>query len=33
MGNPAIFPLIYGAHSQDVVIVQINPLGCDHLPF
>lgn len=32
MGNPAIFPLIYGAQSQDVVIVQINPLGCDHVP-
>jgi NTE family protein len=32
MGNPAIFPLIYGTHSQDVVIVQINPLGCDHVP-
>lgn len=32
MGNPAIFPLIYGADSQDVVIVQINPLGCDHVP-
>jgi len=32
MGNPAIFPLIYGTHSQDVIIVQINPLGCDHLP-
>jgi NTE family protein len=32
MGNPAIFPLIYGTQSQDVVIVQINPLGCDHVP-
>lgn len=26
MGNPAIFPLIYGCRSSDVVIVQINPL-------
>ena len=26
MGNPAIFPLIYGCESSDVVIVQINPL-------
>lgn len=32
MGNPAIFPLIYGTHTQDVVIVQINPLGCDRVP-
>jgi NTE family protein len=26
MGNPAIFPLIYGCESRDIVIVQINPL-------
>ena len=26
MGNPAIFPLIYGCDSRDIVIVQINPL-------
>ncbi|MBI1383838.1 MAG: patatin-like phospholipase family protein [Rhizobiales bacterium] len=26
MGNPAIFPLIYGATSRDVLIVHINPL-------
>lgn len=32
MGNPAIFPLIYGSESPDVVIVQINPLGCDRVP-
>lgn len=32
MGNPAILPLIYGTHTQDVVIVQINPLGCDRVP-
>lgn len=32
MGNPAIFPLIYGTQCQDVVIVQINPLGCDRVP-
>ncbi len=32
MGNPAIFPLIYGAESPDVVIVQLNPLGCDTVP-
>src|SRR5579859_7997576 len=31
IGNPAIFPLIYGSHSTDVVIVHINPItrkGC-----
>ena len=32
MGNPAIFPLIYGAETPDVVIVQVNPLGCDRIP-
>jgi NTE family protein len=32
MGNPALFPLIYGTKSQDVVIVQINPLGSDKVP-
>jgi NTE family protein len=26
MGNPAIFPLIYGCESRDIVIVHINPL-------
>jgi NTE family protein len=26
MGNPAIFPLIYGCASSDVVIVQVNPI-------
>ena len=31
-GNPAIFPLIYGAESQDVVIVQINPLNLEEVP-
>ncbi len=32
MGNPSLFPLIYGADSNDVIIVQINPLGCDTVP-
>lgn len=32
MGNPSLFPLIYGADSQDVLIVQINPLGSDAIP-
>jgi len=26
IGNPAIFPLIYGSNSRDVVIVHINPI-------
>jgi len=32
LGNPAIFPLIYGSDTSDVVIIQINPLGCDRVP-
>ncbi|HYB10815.1 MAG TPA: patatin-like phospholipase family protein [Alphaproteobacteria bacterium] len=32
MGNPAIFPLIYGCESRDVVIVHINPLERETLP-
>src|SRR6266852_3803300 len=32
MGNPAIFPLIYGCESRDVVIVHINPLERQELP-
>lgn len=32
MGNPSIFPLIYGSETPDVVIVQVNPLGCDRVP-
>jgi NTE family protein len=27
MGNPAIFPLIYGCGSSDVVIVQLDPIA------
>ena len=32
MGNPAIFPLIYGSNTSDVLIVQVNPLGCESVP-
>lgn len=32
MGNPALFPLIYGAECRDIVIVQINPLYRDAVP-
>jgi NTE family protein len=26
MGNPALFPILYGAKSNDIVLVQINPV-------
>jgi NTE family protein len=32
MGNPAIFPLIYGCAARDVVIVQVNPLTREGVP-
>jgi NTE family protein len=32
MGNPAIFPLIYGCESPDVLIVHINPMARPELP-
>jgi NTE family protein len=32
MGNPPIFPLIYGCDSRDVVIVHINPIERATLP-
>ena len=32
MGNPAIFPLIYGCDSRDVVIVHVNPIMRAELP-
>jgi NTE family protein len=32
MGNPAIWPLIYGCTTPDVVLVQINPLLRDGVP-
>ena len=32
MGNPAIFPLIYGSETNDVVIVHINPLTRQEIP-
>jgi NTE family protein len=32
MGNPAIFPLIYGCASSDVVIVHINPMMREDVP-
>jgi NTE family protein len=32
MGNPAIFPLIYGCDCKDIVVVHINPLERDEVP-
>lgn len=32
MGNPAIFPLIYGATSRDVIVVHINPMIRESVP-
>jgi NTE family protein len=32
MGNPAIFPLIYGSASEDVVVVHVNPIRRDDVP-
>ncbi|MBM3489249.1 MAG: patatin-like phospholipase family protein [Alphaproteobacteria bacterium] len=32
MGNPSIFPLIYGAESEDVIVVQVNPLQREETP-
>lgn len=32
MGNPALFPLVDGCQSRDIVIVQINPLYREKLP-
>ena len=32
MGNPCLYPLIYGCDSTDVLIVHINPLERKHMP-
>jgi len=32
MGNPPLFPLIYKTESEDVLIVQINPIVIDEVP-
>jgi len=32
IGNPAIFPLIYGSQSRDVVIIHINPIVRQGVP-
>jgi NTE family protein len=33
MGNPPLFPLIYNCDSADVLIVHLNPLQRDEVPF
>jgi NTE family protein len=32
MGNPAIFPLIYGCRSADILVVHINPIAREEIP-
>jgi NTE family protein len=32
MGNPPLYPLFYGIESDDVVLVQINPIERDSVP-
>jgi NTE family protein len=32
MGNPSLWPLIYGSESRDIILVQINPLIRPKLP-
>jgi NTE family protein len=32
MGNPALFPLIYGCDSRDIVVVHINPMERQDIP-
>ncbi len=32
MGNPPIFPLIYGTKATDVLIVRLNPIAIDRVP-
>jgi NTE family protein len=32
MGNPPLFPLIYECESQDILIVQINPINIPEVP-
>jgi len=31
-GNPVLYPFAYHSDSRDIVIVQINPLGCQETP-
>lgn len=33
MGNPALFPLIYGCDSRDIVVIHINPIERADVPY
>jgi NTE family protein len=32
MGNPALFPLIYGCQSRDIIVIHINPTERNEIP-
>jgi NTE family protein len=32
MGNPALFPVIYGCESRDIVVVHVNPIDRPDIP-
>ena len=32
MGNPAMFPLLYGCQASDIVLVEINPIRIEEIP-
>jgi NTE family protein len=32
MGNPALFPLIYGCQSRDIIVIHINPTERNDIP-
>ena len=32
MGNPPLYPLIYHTESEDIIIVQVNPIEIDEVP-
>jgi NTE family protein len=32
MGNPAMFPLLYGCKANDLVLIEINPIRIDEVP-
>jgi NTE family protein len=32
MGNPAMFPLLYGCKASDIVLVEINPIRIEEVP-
>lgn len=32
-GNPVVYPLIYHCHTQDIILIQINPIEREEIPF